>query len=235
MAPQPEHPSTVVGREQEQSRPRYDGFAWTLSQLHLPDGPRIIDVGAGGFVGQTTTRHLVEIPRAEVTAVEISAERAQRLAEAFGDRVNVICGDFATVELQGSYDLVVIDTDVLVMPTAFQNWLNGRVFRLLRPGGYVIAINLSSWTNATAPGAAIHYGVDDRRRLQIGDFMHDFMLSYWGALEVTPEVVRGKFAADSGYEFVAVKDKWPKKNIISYVCLRKRKWHSRLRQQLLDR
>jgi len=186
-------------------------------------------------VGQTTTRHLVEIPRAEVTAVEISAERAQRLAEAFGDRVNVICGDFATVELQGRYDLVVIDTDVLVMPTAFQNWLSGRVFRLLRAGGYVIAINLSSWTNATAPGAAIHYGVDDRRRLKDGDFMHDFMLCYWGTLEVTPEVVSGKFAADSAYELVSIKDKWPKNNIITYICLRKLGWPSRLRRRWVGR
>ena len=199
----------------------YDAFAWLLTQLSLPVAPRIVDVGAGGFVGQTTTRHLVKIPDADITAVEISPDRAQRLAEAFGERVKVICGDFDTVELPGTYDLVCVDTDVKVMSIAFKEWLHGRVYRMLNRGGYAIFINLSSWANAIAGGPAIHYGVDDRRRLQDGDVIYDFMLNYWGALEVAPEMVCQKFSKDPFYKAIAVKDKWLAKNIVTWICWEK--------------
>jgi hypothetical protein len=207
-----------------------DAFEAIVKKLRLPRHPRILDVGAGGFVGETTTRHLVRYFGGEITAIEIHQGRAERLQEAFQDKIKVICGDFTQYQWNDRFDLIVLDLDPLCMPAIFYAWLPGKVFRLLRPGGYTIAINLANWENAITPGSAIHYGCDLRLRFAPGDLMHGFLLTYWGALNVTEAVVRGKFARDPLYKVVSVMDKWVNdpKNIINYVCLQKRSWPMRM-------
>jgi 16S rRNA A1518/A1519 N6-dimethyltransferase RsmA/KsgA/DIM1 with predicted DNA glycosylase/AP lyase activity len=70
------------------------GFYQILSSLKLPTGAAILDVGAGGFAGETTTVHLLKLPDVQIDAIELVPERAKRLAEKLAGRVNVISDDF---------------------------------------------------------------------------------------------------------------------------------------------
>src|SRR5205807_5733414 len=63
-------------------------FRDLVAALQLQGVARILDVGAGGFLGETTTIHLLDLfPDAQITAVELDAERADALKEKCGDRM----------------------------------------------------------------------------------------------------------------------------------------------------
>ncbi len=106
---------------------------------------RVLDVGAGGFLGETTTRYLLEsFPAAEVVAVEHNEERAAALAEKYADtpRLSVVAQSFFDHESE-PYDLVVLDLDSGLVPRIFSELLDGRVFDLLAPSGVVITVTIT--------------------------------------------------------------------------------------------
>src|SRR5436190_24126964 len=68
-------------------------FRDLLEALHLDGVDTILDIGAGGFCGETTTIHLAELFDAHIVGVEIDAGRAGKLHERFGARVEVVAQD----------------------------------------------------------------------------------------------------------------------------------------------
>src|SRR4051812_28417177 len=83
-------------------------FRDLVDALQLDAVARILDVGAGGFLGETTTIHLLELfPEADITAVELDEERAKGLEEKFGDRLGVVAGDVEAYAPPAPFDLIV--------------------------------------------------------------------------------------------------------------------------------
>jgi len=112
-----------------------------LVELLVPVGlRRILDVGAGGFAGETTTVHLLDLFDAEVVGVEVHEGRAAALREKFGDALRVeACRLEAFVDDQ-PYDLIVLDLDTVGIPGTWTTLLPGPVKQLLAPGGFVAAL-----------------------------------------------------------------------------------------------
>jgi cyclopropane fatty-acyl-phospholipid synthase-like methyltransferase len=119
------------------------GFRAILKLLHLPRGCRALDVGAGGFLGTTTTVHLIDVLAAEVTALEINPERASKLAAKFGDRLTVVASSFEQyiVQLSGEnkYNLVVFDIDTPLIPKIFDTMIDA-ASAVLTSDGFIISV-----------------------------------------------------------------------------------------------
>ncbi len=119
------------------------GFRAILKLLSLSRGCRVLDVGAGGFMGTTTTVHLLDVLAPEVIAKEINPERANKLAEKYSDRLTVITGSFeqSVTQLlgQAKFDLVVFDIDTPLIPKIFDSMLDTAT-AVLAPRGFVISV-----------------------------------------------------------------------------------------------
>jgi hypothetical protein len=113
-------------------------FRRALDDLGLPRTSRVLDVGAGGFAGDVTTRHLVDLFDGPVAAIERDPERVAALAERFGSDVTVTEGDAFADPLGGPYDLVVVDLDSGLIPRAFERLLPTLQALELAPGGVVV-------------------------------------------------------------------------------------------------
>lgn len=113
------------------------GFRAILKDLDLPKGAKALDVGAGGFAGATTTRHLVDILDAKIDAVELIPELAEKLEAAFPKgRLNVVVGDIFDFKPPAEpYDILVFDLPIIgdQIETLIPRWLPH-----LKPGGYVL-------------------------------------------------------------------------------------------------
>lgn len=113
------------------------GFRAILKNLDLPKGAYALDVGAGGFAGETTTRHLVDVLDAKIDAVELIPELAQKLEAAFPKgRLNVVVGDIFDFKPPAEpYDILVFDLPIIgdQIETLIPRWLPH-----LKPGGYVV-------------------------------------------------------------------------------------------------
>src|SRR2546421_4153499 len=108
----------------EVARSSDSSFRDLVAALQLQGVARILDVGAGGFLGETTTIHLLDLfPDAQITAVELDAERADALKEKFGDRMEVVAGDIEEYAPPEPFDLVVIDLDSQRVPLVFDRLL----------------------------------------------------------------------------------------------------------------
>jgi SAM-dependent methyltransferase len=104
---------------------------WTLEGLELGDD--VLEIGPG-FAA--TTRVLAGRP-GRLTAVEIDADSARRLAEEFGDRVRVVHADATAMPLPDSaFSAAVCFTMLHHVPSpALQDRLFAEAVRVVRPGG----------------------------------------------------------------------------------------------------
>jgi phospholipid N-methyltransferase len=197
--------------------PRRTPFENLIEKLKCPDGCKVLDVGAGGFCGETTTQYLVKHVTGEITAIEIEKDKALALKERFQSQsqVNVINGDFLKYRFDDIFDLIILDLDTKLIPEMFEVWINGKVFDLLSNNGIVIAINVGSYANCC----------DKEKGLQehLHKLIYEFMQRYWGTLLVTDNVIINKFNTDSRYRVIEVVDKWYKdpKNFIQWIVLKK--------------
>lgn len=178
---------------------------------------RILDVGAGGFVGDVTTRHLLELcPDAVVTALELRPERVDALRERFaGAPVEVVEGDVRELAADEPFDLVVIDLDTSVIPLIFDELLDGVIARVTRPGALVITLVMTDQYQAFFGEKA--YPPTDAER-------HErFMLRRFGALRLTDESLKEQFAGNPRYDALVLVDKWRRDpaNFIGWLALRR--------------
>ena len=108
---------------------------------------QVLDLGVGR--GRTTFALAQALPHAQVTAVEIHAPFAGRIAErareeGLADRVHALRGDMAKIEVAaGSIDLIWAEGSIYVvgMERAFALWRSW-----LRPGGCIAFSDAVRWT-----------------------------------------------------------------------------------------
>ena len=190
-------------------------FRDLLAALRPAEAKRILDVGAGGFRGDVTTKYLLELfPEAQLTAIELDEQRAEAVRERFGDRVRVVTGDIRTAELTGPFDLVAIDLDSGGIPMVYEELLDGRIAALTRPGATIVAHVMTSHDRAFHGPKAFASGAE---------FHEAFMQREFGVLELTDEFTKTHFERNPRYDAIALLDKWrdDPANFMGWLALRR--------------
>jgi len=122
---------------------------------------RVLDLGAGH--GRTTFALARALPDVRITAVEIHAPFAGRIAEraretGFADRVHALCGDMAKIDVApGSIDLIWAEGSIYVVgiERALAIWR-----RWLRPGGCVAFSDFVQWTGDLSKEARAFWAIE---------------------------------------------------------------------------
>lgn len=188
-----------------------------MNSLPITPNPRILDVGAGGFVGETTTKYLIALPGARVDGIELDKPEVDALAAKFGDKVRAMHGNFLTHEFDTTYDVIVLDMDSQTLPAQFESWIPGKVTELLNPNGIIIA--LCYGFGPAEPHE--HWQFADEMRL----FSRDFLQRFFGVDVLTEEAVRTRYERDPLYRFVAMRGKQGYKSrleTVVWIALRRR-------------
>ena len=122
---------------------------------------RALDLGAGH--GRTTFALARALPDARITAVEVHAPFAERIARraretGFADRVRAECGDMAKIDVAaGSIDLIWAEGSIYIvgMERALTMWRPW-----LRPGGCVAFSDFVQWTGDLSKEARAFWAVE---------------------------------------------------------------------------
>jgi len=178
---------------------RNSGFRAILKSISLGPVPRILDVGAGGFAGETTTVHLLDLFPGVVDAVELNAERADVLQKKLGDRVRVINADVSDYVPGAPPDLLVVDLDSNTIPMQYLEVLP-KFHGLLPSGAKVISLIIYDCE-------ACYLG--EKPLLDKAGYSDQsaFMRSYFGAERLTPAKAASALRKH-GWRFLGLVDKW---------------------------
>ncbi len=142
-----------------------DNDASTLRALDAVPGRdavrRVLDLGAGH--GRTTLALARALPDARITAVEIHAPFAERIAEharesGVADRVGAVCGDMGKIDVAaGSIDLIWAEGSIYVvgMERALAMWRPW-----LREGGCLAFSDFVWWTGDPSEEACAFWAVE---------------------------------------------------------------------------
>jgi predicted O-methyltransferase YrrM len=148
----------------------HSGFLTALTELQLPAGARVLDIGAGGFCGETTTKYLCRF-HDDITAVENDPVLSHAL-EARYPQVKVVCADGLDFMRKTalSFDLIVIDIN---LDDALYSDFLPAAKNCLPPGGFIIAECIYDHGAAFNPR-------NPRLPLALSEPTRDFMLSRFG-------------------------------------------------------
>jgi tRNA (cmo5U34)-methyltransferase len=117
--------------------PRYDEMLETIVDLlRLADPDTVLDLGAG--VGNVSQLVLEALPRARVTALDVSPEmidQARDRVAPHGKRVAVVQGDVADLPAESTFDAVFSNLVLHNLPAAAKRETLGGIRRWLGPGG----------------------------------------------------------------------------------------------------
>jgi SAM-dependent methyltransferase len=118
------------------------------------DAPRVLDVGCGSgrigeFVLDAGTEHYVGVDFAE-PMIELARARLER----FSGRAQLITGDFLTVPLEGSFDVVLALGFFDYLPNADE--FVRRMFELCAPGGSMVG-SFPTWSPIKGPVRKVRY------------------------------------------------------------------------------
>jgi SAM-dependent methyltransferase len=148
------------------------------------DAPRVLDVGGGsGRIGEL----LLEQGASRYVDVDLSdtmVDLARQRLERFGDKVNLLQGDFLETPIPGSYDVVLAlgYFDYIAEAPAHVRRMSG----LLAPGGSVVA-SFPRWTWAKGPIRKLRYQVINK--VPIFDYTRDGLMelfSGYANVEIRP-------------------------------------------------
>ena len=116
-------------------------FEKMLALVPLESNAKVVDIGAGGFEGETTTKHLVD--RFDwVVAVDKNRDRALKLADKFDkEKLGIIVCTLEDFEPLHPYDLMVIDLDEGQIPWIFKEAIPKYGSNIVKFGGYVITLS----------------------------------------------------------------------------------------------
>jgi len=197
---------------------RGSGFRSAVIRMKLPKSARALDLGAGGFAGTTTTKHLVDFC-ATIDAVELDPVRAAALRDAFPDkRVNVIEGSAYDTTLTGPYDIIVSDIDTGQIP-AQATTLAQNCRQMLNRGGFYVIVFIFDLKNVFKPEAPMVSPI-------VLPILDDFMASSFGTTRVTTETMT-PFYKSMGYEVCGLVNKYlpPRdRGGIGWLILRAQIW-----------
>lgn len=87
------------------------GYGWLITKINLPPESRILEIGSG--YGSLTT-HLAQMGY-QVTCLDISSsllEFIKARTAHFPQPIKTICGDMATVEIEGTFDAVIFNASL---------------------------------------------------------------------------------------------------------------------------
>ena len=173
-------------------------FRAILTRLLVPKGCLALDIGAGGFLGNTTTRHLVEVLDADVDAVEIDADLAHKLDEKFAGRIkvhNLAIQDFPRAGRR--YDVIVSDLPMVPwqINTFAPDWLEN-----LKPGGYYIFCTVYDL-------AGMFDGKEPLMDRSVRPDFEKFLLERFGTIKIDPRTAQKSFIGSS-LTVRAIVDKW---------------------------
>ena len=121
---------------------------------HAPLGDEMLEIGPGPGAATGWLRDRVK----KLTVIEIDEEAAAKLAKTYADtNVEVVTGDATVLSYpDGSFDSVGSFTMLHHVPTAgLQNKILAEAFRVLRPGGALIA------SDSVASNDLHHFHSDD--------------------------------------------------------------------------
>lgn len=191
-------------------------FDAILLSLGLDRESTALDIGAGGFVGASTTRYLIDRLHNPVVALELAPERCDALKEKFGAALDVHNGDIRTYDFGGkTFDLVVVDIDCFLIPEVYNDWLPNCVHGLMKPGGYAILVNFDQIKDPIDASAGIS--------AEVQEGVLPFLLEKFGDRRLTGDNVRRAYANDPLFEGVDAVGKWNgRENVLNWVVLRKR-------------
>ena len=204
-------------------------FRDLVAALGPLDVTRILDVGAGGFVGDVTTRYLLELfPEATVTAVELDPGRADALRERFGDQVEVVTGDIREIPFDEPFDLVALDLDSGAIPLIYEELIDGVIANATHANSVVVTLVMTSHEQAFSGPKAFKSGAE---------FHAAFMTREFGALELTDDVLKAHFDVNPRYDALVLVDKWrdDPANFIGWLALRRTDAPAMDQQSLADR
>ena len=104
----------------------------------LPEGiHRVLDLGAG--TGLELQPLFERFPEVRVTAVDISSEMLAALRRrVFAYRVEIVCGDFFSVEFGEDYDAVISSAALHHFDEAEKARLYAKIYACLKPGGVFV-------------------------------------------------------------------------------------------------
>jgi SAM-dependent methyltransferase len=118
------------------------------------EAPLVLDVGCGSgrigeFVLDGGASHYVGVDFAE-PMIELARDRLER----FGERVELITGDFLTVPLEGSFEVVLALGLFDYLPNADD--FARRMFELCAPGGSMVG-SFPTWSPIKGPIRKVRY------------------------------------------------------------------------------
>jgi hypothetical protein len=108
------------------------------SRADLPYAPVSVDVGAGGFNGETTTDHIVELLGGRIIGIEPDPARCRSLEEKYKGRIEVVNGYYGKIGARTPFDLLVIGIGTQLIRDIFSKLLQFGIEGGLKVGGYVV-------------------------------------------------------------------------------------------------
>lgn len=113
------------------------GYGWLIKNMDLPAESRILEIGSG--YGSLTS-HIARMGY-RVTCLDISSsllEYVKARTEKFPEQINTICGDMATVEIEGTFDAVIFNAS-LHHSLEHRNVIK-RLNKILAPNGIIVFV-----------------------------------------------------------------------------------------------
>lgn len=118
---------------------RHRSILALLKRFGLRSGDRVLELGCG--VGTLTELLVEELgPRGSVLAIDLSPASIEAASERLGVRGNVelLAADVVEMEVDGSFDAVVLPDVIEHIPLERHHALFGRIAAVVEPNGFVL-------------------------------------------------------------------------------------------------
>ena len=153
-------------------------FPWILDVLKLNQATSVLDIGSGGFLGESTLKFILNRYSGPITAIEIIHDRVYKLQKKFtNDNLTVIQSDAFDFDYSLKYGLIAVDFDSFIIPR-FMNELLPKLSMSLLPGGVLIGVTIYDHDlcfNSISPALSLSYA----------DMQQDFMMKTYLSKRVT--------------------------------------------------